>query len=151
MAGDILLKGYRAAIATCLTTELNSLADGSVTALSAEITNATNLQLQADFQLHLASVTISSTSAYVGIYIVPTPDGTAYPNWDSGAIPNYANQYYVGNILVKNVSAAVYEGALSKVDLPPGKFKVALRNGCGAALASSGNTLSIRDYAASYT
>jgi hypothetical protein len=151
MAGNILLKGYTAAIATCLTTEMNSLADGSVTALSAEITNATNLDIQADFQLHLASVTISSTSAFVAIYLVPTPDGTTYPTWDSGAAPNYSSQYYIGNILVKNVSAAVYEGSAVGFALPPGKFKIALKNSCGAALAASGNTLSIRTYAQSYT
>jgi hypothetical protein len=151
MAGNILLKGYTAAIATCLTTEMNSLADGSVTALSAEITNATNLDLQCDFQLALASVTISSTSAFVTLYLVATPDGTTYPNWDSGAAPNYSNQYYIGNILVKNVSAAAYAGSATGFVLPPGKFKIALKNSCGAALASSGNTLSIRTYAQSYT
>jgi hypothetical protein len=155
MAGNILLKGYTAAIATCLTTELNSLADTASCALSSEITNASNLDLYVDFQLHLASVTISSTSAYGSIFIVSTPDGTTYPNWDAATpMPNYGAQYFVGNILIKNVSAAVFEGSTSPAQsilLPPGKFKVALKNSCGVAFASSGNTLSIRTYANSYT
>lgn len=154
MAGNILLKGYTAAIATCLTTELNSLADTQNSALSSQIDNGSNLDIYVDFQLHLASLTISSTAAYVTIFIVSTPDGTTYPNWDSGAAFNYQAQYYAATILCKNASSSVFEGATNppqSILLPPGKFKIALRNNVGAALASSGNTLSIRTYANSYT
>jgi hypothetical protein len=62
-----------------------------------------------------------------------------------------AQKVVVGSILVKPVSAAVFEGAVTQIPLGPGKFKVALRNSCGAALAASGNTLSYRTYANSYT
>lgn len=151
MAGNVLLKGYTSAIATCLTTELNSLADTNTTALSSQIDNSTNLDEFIDFQLHLASVTISSTSAYCTVYLIPTPDGTTYPNWDSSTYANYDSQYFVGTILVKPVSAATFDGAEIYVPLPPGKFKIALRNNCGAALAASGNTLSYRTFANSYT
>jgi len=151
VAGNLLLKGYTAAIATCLTTELNSLADTNTTALSAQISNGTNLDLLVDFQLHLASVTISSVQAFGTIFLIPTPDGTTYPNWDAGTYANYLAQYYVGNILIKPVSAAVFEGASTQIMLPPGNFKVAYRNMTGAAHAASGNTLSLRTYANSYT
>lgn len=151
MAGNILLKGYSAAAANALTTELNSLADGSVCALSSEIDNGSALDIFADFQLDLASLTISSTSAFVSVHIVPTVDGTNYPDWTAGAVGNYHQQYLAGVILIKNVSGAAARANLSGVALPPGKFKVALRNGVGAALASSGNTLAIRTYAVSYT
>lgn len=151
MAGNILLKGYTAAAASVLTTELNSLADGSVTALSSEQDNGTNLDSLADFVLDLASLTISSTSAFVSVYIVPTVDGTNYPDWTSGAVANYHGQYHVGPILVKNVTAATARAELTRVPLPPGKFKVAVRNGVGAALAAASNTLKIRTYADSYT
>ena len=151
MAGNILLKGYTAAISTKLSTELNSLADAATTALSAEIDNSSALDTLADFQLDLASVTISSTTALCTIYIVPTVDGTNYPDWGSSTYGNYNAQYAVGTILVKNVSAAAARANLTRVPLPPGKFKVALRNSTGAALASSGNTLGMRTYAASYT
>lgn len=151
MAGNLLLKGYTAAIANVLTTELNSLADGNVSALSSEQTNASTLDIFGDLQLDLASLTIASTAAYVGVYFVPSVDGTNYPDWTSGAYANYMAQYLVGIILVKNVSATTARANGSGMALPPGKFKVALRNATGAALAASGNTLGIRDYAGSYT
>lgn len=151
MAGNILLKGYTAAAANVLTTELNSLADGNVSALSPEQNNGTNLDTLADFQIDLASLTISSTNAYVTVYIVPTVDGTNYPDMAAGSYGNYAAQYAVGTALIKNVSAAAARACLSRIPLPPGKYKVALRNSVGAALASSGNTVAIRTYAYSYT
>ncbi len=151
MAGDILLKGYRAASANVLTTELNSLADGNTSALSAERDNGTNLDRYADFQLDLASVTISSAAAYVTVYVVPTVDGTNYPDWSSSTYANHDTQYAVGIMFVKGVTAATARSTLTGVALPPGKYKVALRNSCGASLAASGNTLAIRTYADSYT
>ena len=71
MAGNILLKGYSAAAANGLTTELNSLADGNVTALGSQIDNTSALDEFVDVQLDLASLTISSTSAYVTLFLVP--------------------------------------------------------------------------------
>ena len=56
MAGNLLWLGYPAAVSNKLTTELNTLADGNVCALSAEIDNSTNLHRFADFQLDLASL-----------------------------------------------------------------------------------------------
>lgn len=151
MAGNILLKGYNAAAASCLTTELNSLADAATSALGTEIDNTTNLNMMIDFELALASVTISSTTAYVVVYIVPTVDGTNYPDWGSSTYANYDAQYAVGTIAVKNVSSAAATAMLTGIPIGPGKFKVAARNMCGAAFASSGNTLKYRTYAASYT
>lgn len=151
MAGNILLKGYIASAANWLTTELNSLADGNVCALSGEMDNGTDLAIFADVQLDLASLTISSTSAFVAVYIVPTVDDTNYPDWTSGAVANYHQQYCAGIIYVKNVSSATARADLSGIALPPGKYKVAVRNGCGAALAASGNTLKFRPYSVSYT
>jgi hypothetical protein len=149
--GNILWRGYRTTIANVLTTELNSLADGNVSALSSEFDNTTNLDMFADLQLDLASLTISSTVAFVTLFVVPTIDGTNYPDFSSGAIANYHLQYARATALVKNVSAATARVNFEEVRIGPGKFKFALRNGTGAALASSGNTLGWRDYAGSYT
>jgi len=151
MAGNFVWSGYLAASSNVLTTELNSLADGSVTALSSEVDNTTNKSMYADLQLDLASLTISSTTAYVDVFIVPTVDGTNYPDWTSGAVANYHQQYYAGSIAVKNVSAAAARANASYIQIPPGKFKWAVRNGTGASLAGSGNTLAARYYDASYT
>ena len=151
MAGNNLWLPYQAAISNKLTTELNSLADGSVCALSAEIDNSSELLKFADFQLDLASLTISSTTAYVHIFFVPTVDGTNYPDWTSGAYANYHGQYFAGSVAVKAVSATTARASLWNLLIPANKFKVALRNGVGAAFASSGNTLGMRTYSESYT
>jgi len=148
--GNILLKGYTAAIANVLTTELNTLTDGNVTALGPEQTN-TALDMVADFQLDLASLTITAATAFCYLYIVPSIDGTNYPDFSSGATANYHAAYMVATFLLKNVTTTTARANVSAVPLPPGKFKVALRNGTGASLAGSGNTVGIRAYAASYT
>lgn len=145
MAGDIKWSGYKASAATCLTTELNSLANGSTTALSAEIDNTTNLYKYIDFEVYLASAAFTGTS-YVSLYVVPTLDGTNYPDWDAGASPGLGNNnYWVGDLFVKAATGTerhVLRGAL----MPAGKFKVGLKNVGGVALASSGNTVSHRQY-----
>jgi hypothetical protein len=149
--GNLLWETYPAASANKLTTELNSLADGNVCALGSEIDNSTNQHLYGDFQLDLASLTISSTSAYVDLYLVPTVDGTNYPDWSSGAVANYHQAYRAGTFLVKAVSATTARANAQEVRIPPGKFKPAVRNGTGAAFASSGNTVAMRSYSGSYT
>lgn len=151
MAGNFQWSGYLAAVASVLTTELNSLADGQVTQLSPEQDNTTNKSVYADFQLDLASLTIASTTAFCTIYVVPTVDGTNYPDWSSGAVANYHAQYHGGVVLVKNVSAATARANAQGILIPPGKFKIALRNGTGAAFAAASNTLGIRLYDLSYT
>jgi hypothetical protein len=150
MAGDIRWSGYDAAVADRLTTELNSLADAAVSALGTERDNTTDLATYSDLELNLASVTITSVVAAIDVYLVPTVDGTNYPD----TVTTYANfmaGYYVGQFLVKAVSAAVFRGTLRAIPIPPGKYKWALRNRCGAALAASGNTLKERSYSEAYT
>lgn len=151
MAGNIQWSGYRGSIANQLTTELNALADANVSALSAEIDNTSNKDTFADFQLDLASLTITSTNAFVTLFVVPTVDGTNYPDWTSGAVANYHQQYARGSAIVKNVSATTARVDIEEVRLPPGKFKVALRNGTGTALAASGSTLGMRTYSGAYS
>ena len=144
MAGNVTSSGYHAAASNVLTTELNSLADGSVTALGTEEDNSTNKYLFADFQIDLASLTISSTSAWLGVYLIPTVDGTNYPDWSSGSFANYHSGYFAGAAFIKAVSSTAARADLRNVIVPPGKFKVAIRNATGVSLASSGNTAKIR-------
>lgn len=151
MAGNILLLGYQAASSNVLTTELNSLADGNVCALSSAVDNSSALLKYADFQLDLASLSITSVTAFVSLFIVPTVDGTNYPDFSSGAFANYHGQYYAATLAVKAVTATAVRANVSKIPLPPGLFKVGARSGLGVSMASSGNTLAIRSYADSYT
>lgn len=151
MPGDILWSGYKAAASTVLSTELNSLANGQVCALSSEIDNSTNKYLLADVVVSLASLTISSTTAFVVVYFVPAVDGTNYGDWASGAVGNYHSQYLASTLLVRNVSSAATRTIARMVPVPVGVFKVALLNQCGTALPSSGNTVALRYYNYAYS
>jgi hypothetical protein len=142
---EFTLSGYKVAIATALTTELNSLANGSSSALSAEIDNSTTKYLYADMELNLASLT-PTAGGFVSLYLVPTIDGTNYPLFDAGTSPGTANNNYFVASFTTKAAAAAQRIAMREIQLPPGKYKLAVYNGAGAALAASGNTLSWRPY-----
>jgi len=142
---EFTLSGYKVAIATALTTDLNSLANGSTSALSGEIDNSTTKYLYADMELYLASL-YPAAGGYVALYLVPTVDGTNYPLFDTGASPGTANNnYFVGSFTTLNASG-IQRIAMREIQLPPGKYKLAVYNGAGVALAASGNTLSWRPF-----
>lgn len=142
---EFTLSGYKVAIATALTTDLNSLANGSASALSAEIDNSTNKYLYADMELNLASLT-PTAGGYVALYLVPSVDGTNYPLFDTGASPGTANNNYFAGSFSTKAAAAAQRIAMREIQLPPGKYKLAVYNGAGVALAASGNTLSWRPF-----
>ena len=151
MAGNNLWLTYPAAVANVLTTQLNALADGSVTALSSEIDNSTNQHLYCDFQVDLISLNIASTTAFLHIFIVPTVDGTNYPDWTSGAAATYHSAYLRGVILVQSGNSA-HRVNFEEIRIPPGKYKVAIRNGLGVAMATSdSSTVAARPYSVQYT
>lgn len=142
---EFTLSGYKATIATALTTELNSLANGSASALSAEIDNSTTKYLYADMELYLASLD-PAVNGFVALYLVPTINGTNYPLFDSGASPGTANNnYFVGSFFTRDASG-IQRIAMREIQLPPGKYKFSVLNAAGVALAASGNTLSWRPY-----
>ena len=72
-------QGYTAAIATVLSTDLNSLASGNTSAASAALDNTTNLDLLADLTLTVATQgSARSAGAVVSVYMVQALDGTNY-------------------------------------------------------------------------
>ena len=152
MAGNITLSGYPGAAVTVLSTELNSLTSNNVSALSSEQDNSTNKYLYTDIEVYLDTINISSTTAEIRIYLVPTVDGTNYPEFDTGTTSPGAhnNNYYVGSVKAK-ASNAAHRGVLRQVPLPPGKYKWAIRNVTGVSLAASSSTVKTRDYTESYT
>ena len=116
-----------------LTTELNSLANGSTSALGSEWDNTSSRYVQAAGEVYLGSLT-PTTGGYVQVYLVPALDGTNY-----------------GDIVTANTVATIYPSTsasakrlmFENVPLGPWKYKVALKNAAGAALASSGNTVKL--------
>lgn len=135
---DTTHRGYTAAIANALTTELNAIAIGGITGASAAIDNTTALDLFYDFTLSLAAQgTARVAGAYVAVYIVQAVDGTNY----DAVLESTAEQ-----VAFFSLDATVTARQLTRRDIPvpPGLFKFFAKNGTGQILAATGNTLKYR-------
>jgi len=143
------LWGTVPSVINLLTTEMNSLASGSGTALGPEIDNTTNAMQMGRLHLHLASNSLALVAgSYCKVFFLPSNAGSTYPTYTSGA--SYAlaeSNYLVGNIFLnpKTQSANVVDEWLEGVFMPAGKFKTVLVyvGGGAGTLPASGNTLDI--------
>jgi hypothetical protein len=134
--------GAVGSVLNLLTTELNSLANGTLTALGPEINNSSGYQMGM-LHIHLASAAFVAPS-WVNIYLVPSSDlaGTTYPTFTSATAAALSN--YLAATVYINGSTAAQDETFPYVTIPPGKFKVlALTGGSCPALASSGNTVDL--------
>lgn len=125
-----------------LTTEMNSLAAGTLTAAGPEINNSSGYQ-QGLLYLHLASAAFVAGN-YCSVYFVSSSDtaGTTYPTVTSAAAWG-GNNYFVGNIAINGSTAAQNE-TLFVPYIPLGKFKTyLLTGGSPPTLGASGNTLDL--------
>lgn len=127
------------------TRTLTSLADTEWTDLSDEIDNSSLKYLFADFELVLGSAAFTGSDSVVEMYLLPSVDGTNYPDWtgDGTADEQEHNVHFVGSFTTSGATAA-QRLTLRNVAMPPGKFKIGIRNNAGVALAASGNTLKYR-------
>lgn len=133
-----------AALAWASGREINSLADNEYTDLSDEIDNGTNLYMFADLYVALASATWDTVDCGLEVYLVPSVNGTNYPTWTGDGTTDLAGQnaYFVGFIPVTDTGAGyAFDGVLSNIALPNGKYKWAFRSRLGVTTASSGNTI----------
>ena len=125
---------------TCLTTELNSLANGAVSAASGAIDNSSNLEMFADLELVLAAQGVArSGDAWVGVHRVQALDGTNYGDTNEITAPPIA-------VFTLDAATTARRLHLPDISIPPGLFKFFVRNSTGQALAASGNTLSYRTH-----
>lgn len=144
---DVKLSGYKAEAQTALSGDLDSLGDNTWSPLSSEIDNSTTGYMFADLELYLASLIPTGADAAVEVYLVPSIDGTSYPNYliSSSNDAQENNQYFVGSFTLES-SSGVFRATLRGIELPPGKFKFGVRNRANVGLASSGNTLKWRPW-----
>lgn len=125
-----------------LTTEMNSLAVSTLTALGPEISNTSGYQY-GQLYLHLASAAFVAGNA-AAVYLVPSNDtaGAIYPTFTSAAAAGLQN-YLVGVIQI-NGSTAAQDEILRNVNIPLGKFKALLQTVTGTpSLAATLNTLDL--------
>lgn len=130
---------------TGATQKIDSLTDNEWTDLSDEIDNSANKYAFADLDLVLGSAAFTGSDAGIEVYIVPTVDGTNYPDWSGNATTDAPEQahYFVAFLPLKAATAArrVVSSSQHAIELPQGKFKLGIRNRGNVTLASSGNTI----------
>lgn len=126
-------------IATALTTELNSLADGSLSSLSAAIDNATDLYQYMALELTLASLNPTGVP-YVEVYLFKSVDGTNYEDGSASLTQCLAA------IIPVTTGSSAKESYMANIVIPPLKFKLAAKNATNVAFAAANNILSYRRY-----
>ncbi len=132
---------------TVLSTELNSLGDGSNKITSTALSNdaaTTERELYADWSLSLAAQgTARDSGASVELYIIPEVDGTyAYGGDSLDPSPNH----YVGSFSFDAATTARVDILVGR-PLPNSDYHVLLQNNTGQAFAASGNVLKQEVYA----
>jgi hypothetical protein len=143
------LSGYLATAQTvawtAATQKIDSLTDNEWTDLSDEVDNSTNKYAYADLDLALGSAAFTGTDSGIEVYIIPTVDGTTYPDWSGNATTDAPEQqhYFVAFLPLKAATAArrVVSSSQAAIELPQGKFKFGIRSRANVTLAGSGNTL----------
>lgn len=154
MTIDIKWEAPTVALTSLLTTSLNSLADdttddGAQTAIDNE---TTNLCTHMDLEFTIASVNLSaSVNPAIWVYLIESVDGgTDFDIYTDGTAT--AGLMPPTDKLIAIMGVRPGAGAEAKtvvksmIPIPPGQFKLLVRNKCGAALAASGNILAYRTY-----
>jgi len=139
-------------LTTYLSTSLNGLAD-KTTDLGAEINNETNRCMFMDLELRLASVDVSaSTNPCVPIYLIESVDGgSTYESSGEDGVSADADvppSDKICCIFVPRLDTEAKAKVIVKslIPIPPGRFKLMLRNMLGLAFGATLNTLAYRTY-----
>lgn len=135
---------------TPLTTELNSLANNTLSGLSgsgsgAIFDNTTLADLFGNFELAVTFGAAPTAGSSLDLYFTPSLDGTNYADL-TGNPPTETTQL-VGSFPVGAVTSA-QRIAFTGWSIPgaiKGKFAL-YNNGTGQALAATGNTLTLKTY-----
>jgi len=134
-----------------LAATLNALADDT-TNLGAEINNETNLCTYMDIEVYLASLDVSAqASPAIVIYLLESIDGGTHFDTGEDAVSAEVDIPPADKVLTimgmrKNTGAEEKHLIKTMIPIPPGRFKMLLRNKTGVALAGTLNTLYYRTY-----
>lgn len=137
---DTTHRGYTAAIASVLTTELNSLASAGVSAASSARDNTTNLDLFTDLTFTIAAQGAArSSGANVSVYLIMALDGTNYDDTN-------ATTAELAAVFSFDAVTTARQSTRRDIPIPPGLFKWFVVNNTGQAFAASGNILEVRNH-----
>jgi hypothetical protein len=133
-------KAYTAAIASVLTTDLNSLANAGISAASSALDNTSNLDLYDDLTFTIATQGgARSAGATVSVLMVQALDGTNYDDVETTCGQLVA-------VFPLDAATTARQVSVRDVPIPPGLFKYFVRNNTGQAFAASGNILERRPH-----
>lgn len=141
---------------TFTVTNLHSLGDGSFWQ-SAGLNNETEGAIGADVHVKLGTTTTAGdANGYANVHIARSAEEAAdYAGEASGSEGSYApnpsareqskNLRFIGRLAMKadETTARTYHAVIEVADLPP-DFALIIENQSGAALASSGNEVTVR-------
>lgn len=144
MATDKLIRGT---LASCLTTELNSLADNSL-AIGSAITvtsgEAGYRGAEAELSVTFASAPTANTACLV--WFLREMDGTNYEDGSASITPTRPPDV---RFHLRAVTTA--QRIILLAELPIGTFKALLKNDAtGRAFPASGSTLKVRPFTGSF-
>ena len=145
---DVINSGYKSAAQAVAWSSngFDALTDDEWTDLSDEIDNSLQKNLYLDFDMNLGSVAFTGADAAIEIYVVPSVDGTNYPEWAGTGTGDEQehNQYFATSITVHPDTAA-FHGIARKIEIPPGIYKIGVRNRANVTLNAT-NTLKWRPW-----
>jgi hypothetical protein len=126
---------------TVLTTELDTLLTGALSAVGTAIDNTANLDRWGWLEFAGGGSITPAAGAYLALYLVHSPGGT---NYDDAASATNPGMHQLACTLSMNTGAST-KRVINSVPfpLPPGKFKFVLKNGASVSLSGSGNTVTL--------
>lgn len=126
--------------------DLNSLASGSCAVSSTVYDNTTNLYTDAWVSCSLPTLATGAGAPSLDVYLLPlNQDGTTYGDGAASGTVAPSAAYYVGSITwAPSLPSGTQVGSIQlPTGMPPTKFKLAVVNNIGNALAASGNTVAL--------
>jgi hypothetical protein len=127
------------AIVSVLTTELNALANASMSAASALQDQDASEFTFVDFELAVTFGTAPAAGMRCTLYASVALDGTNFTSTDAEQTSQIIAAFILGATTTQRVVAR-------NVMLPPTDFKIALYNESGVAFPATGSTLKMRRY-----
>lgn len=154
MATETLAAGVITTFTSLMTTELNTLTSGNSIIGTTSVTNATNLDLTAEFSfVGGGTVTTTGSLPFLGLYVYPlNGDGSTYGDgrFGTSATGVPPPNYYRGFMGLPAATAVPtgYFGipgtGIFQIPLPRGTWKPVIYSLAGVTLSSSGNILYYR-------
>ena len=132
-------------VETILTTELNSLASGSI-AVTGEIDNSAGKFTFDDVELYTGSAACTPGAIlFAELFLIQSLDGTNFVDIDDGTNEPPVTML-VGRFEFRATANSPNRHVIRGIPIPPDKYKYVLANETGWAFASSGNTLKRRPW-----